>query len=151
MNRGRLFPLTRTYALVIAVAMLAVFTATGRAADPPQKKNKGKAAAAPGSKINEEYTAKIKEYTTEKYFLTELVDHLPASDKVPSPDKVLGYVVGTPNKLTYTKVATIASSRNRRRAFGCSPHRSEARKVASKCWSWSATKRTSPSSIATKK
>ncbi|HTF37885.1 MAG TPA: M14 family zinc carboxypeptidase, partial [Blastocatellia bacterium] len=103
MNRGRLFPLTRTYALVIAGAMLAVLTATGRAADPPQKKNKGKAAAAPASKINEEYTAKIKEYTTEKYFLTELVDHLPASDKVPSPDKVLGYVVGTPNKLTYTK------------------------------------------------
>ncbi|HXI90551.1 MAG TPA: M14 family zinc carboxypeptidase, partial [Blastocatellia bacterium] len=103
MNRGRLFPLTRTYALVIASAMLAVFTATGRAADPPQKRNKGKAAAAPASKINEEYTAKIKEYTTEKYFLTELVDHLPASDKVPSPDKVLGYVVGTPNKLTYTK------------------------------------------------
>src|SRR5947207_5305644 len=103
MNRGRLFPLTRTYALVIAGAMLAVFTATGRAADPPQKRNKGKAAAAPASKINEEYTAKIKEYTTEKYFLTELVDHLPASDKVPSPDKVLGYVIGTPNKLTYTK------------------------------------------------
>ena len=25
------------------------------------------------------------------------------SDKVPSPDKVLGYVVGTPNKLTYSK------------------------------------------------
>jgi uncharacterized membrane protein YgcG len=102
MNRGRLFPLTRTYALVIAGVMLAVLTATSRAADPPQKKDKAKAAA-PASKINEEYTAKIKEYTTEKYFLTELVDHLPASDKVPSPDKVLGYVVGTPNKLTYTK------------------------------------------------
>ena len=102
MNRGRLFPLTRTYALVIAGAMLAVLSATGRAADPPQKKDKAKAAA-PVSKINEEYTAKIKEHTTEKYFLTELVDHLPASDKVPSPDKVLGYVVGTPNKLTYTK------------------------------------------------
>lgn len=101
MNRGRLFPLSRTYALVIAGAMLAVFAATGRAADPAQRKDKGKAATA--SKINDEYTAKIKEYTTEKYFLTELVDHLPASDKVPSPDKVLGYVVGTPNKLTYTK------------------------------------------------
>ena len=35
--------------------------------------------------------------------MTELVDHLPLSDKVPSPDKVLGYIVGTPNKLTYTK------------------------------------------------
>ncbi|PYT04655.1 MAG: hypothetical protein DMF60_14615, partial [Acidobacteria bacterium] len=102
MNRGHLFPLSRPYAIVIAGAMLALLTATGRAADSPQKKDKGKAAA-PASKINEEYSAKIKEYTTEKYFLTELVDHLPASDKVPSPDKVLGYVVGTPNKLTYTK------------------------------------------------
>src|SRR5262249_14467191 len=52
---------------------------------------------------DENYTAKIKEYTTEKFFLTDMVDHLPASDKVPSPDKVLGYVIGTPNKLTYTK------------------------------------------------
>ena len=102
MNRGRLFPLTRTCALMIACAMLAVLTATGRGAEPVQKRDKGKAAAS-ASKINEEYTAKIKEHTTEKYFLTELVDHLPASDKVPSPDKVLGYVVGTPNRLTYTK------------------------------------------------
>jgi hypothetical protein len=103
MNRGRLFPLTPAYALVIACALLAVFTATGRAADPAQKKDQGKTAAAPASKINEEYTAKIKALTTEKYFLTELVDHLPASDKVPSPDKILGYVVGAENKLTYTK------------------------------------------------
>ncbi len=50
-----------------------------------------------------DYTKKIKEFTTEPYFMTELVDHLPISAKVPSPDKVLGYVVGTPNKLTYTK------------------------------------------------
>ena len=102
MNRGRLFPLTRSCALMIACVMLAFLTATGRGAEPPQKKDKGKPAAG-ASRINEEYTAKIKEYTTEKYFLTELVDHLPASDKVPSPDKILGYVVGTPNKLTYTK------------------------------------------------
>jgi Zinc carboxypeptidase len=52
---------------------------------------------------NADYAAKIREYTTEKYFLTELVDHLPASTTVPSPDKVLGYVVGTPGKLTHTK------------------------------------------------
>src|SRR5258706_15471563 len=30
-------------------------------------------------------------------------DALPMSDTVPSPDKVLGYIVGTPNKLTYSK------------------------------------------------
>jgi len=49
------------------------------------------------------YGAKIKEYTTQFYFMTELVDHLPASDKVPSPDKILGYEVGAPGHLTYTK------------------------------------------------
>ena len=53
--------------------------------------------------LDEKYTAKIKEFTTEPYFLTELVDHLPASATVPTPEKVLGYVIGTPEKLTYTK------------------------------------------------
>jgi hypothetical protein len=57
----------------------------------------------PKSPLDTTYGAKIAEYTTEKYFMTELVDHLPLSDKAPSPDKVLGYAVGTPNKLTYTK------------------------------------------------
>lgn len=53
--------------------------------------------------IDREYTDSILKNTTEKFFLTELVDHLPASEKVPSPAKVLGYPVGTPDKLTYTK------------------------------------------------
>jgi hypothetical protein len=61
-------------------------------------------AAAPAPQaIDKEYTDAILKNTTEKFFLTELVDHLPASDKVPTPAKVLGYPVGTPNKLTYTK------------------------------------------------
>src|SRR5215475_4951003 len=53
--------------------------------------------------VDKEYTDSIVKNTTEKMFLTEFVDHLPASDKVPTPAKVLGYPVGTPNKLTYTK------------------------------------------------
>ncbi|MGE3467684.1 MAG: M14 family zinc carboxypeptidase, partial [Pyrinomonadaceae bacterium] len=53
--------------------------------------------------INEAYTKSIIENTTDKMFLTELVDHLPFSAKVPSPEKIIGYPVGTPNKLTYTK------------------------------------------------
>src|SRR5687768_3739620 len=57
----------------------------------------------PKSPLDTAYGAKIAEYTTEKYFMTELVDHLPLSDKVPSPEKILGYAIGTPNKLTYTK------------------------------------------------
>src|SRR5580698_7861605 len=54
-------------------------------------------------KNDEAYTAKIHEYTTEAFLTTELVDHLPASATVPTPEKVLGYIVGAPNKLTYTK------------------------------------------------
>ena len=54
-------------------------------------------------KMDEGYSAEIKKYTTEPFFLTELVDHLPASDTVPSPKKILGYAIGTPDKLTYTK------------------------------------------------
>ena len=47
-------------------------------------------ATVPAAKNDEAYTAKIREYTTEPFFLTELVDHLPGSDRVPSPAKVLG-------------------------------------------------------------
>jgi Zinc carboxypeptidase len=61
------------------------------------------AAVVPAQKNDEAYTARIREYTTEPFFLTELVDHLPASDRVPTPAKVLGYPVGTPDKLTYSK------------------------------------------------
>ena len=39
---------------------------------------------------DEGYTAEILKNTTEKFFLTELVDHLPASATVPTPQKVLG-------------------------------------------------------------
>ena len=53
--------------------------------------------------IDKEYTDSIIKNTTEKFFLTELIDHLPASATVPTPAKILGYPIGTPNKLTYTK------------------------------------------------
>src|SRR5688572_28692618 len=53
--------------------------------------------------IDTAYTESIIKNTTDKMFLTEIVDHLPASAKVPTPEKVLGYPIGTPGKLTYTK------------------------------------------------
>ncbi len=53
-------------------------------------------------KNDTDYTQKIREYTTEKFFLTELVDHLTASDIVPTPAKILGDVIGAPNILHYT-------------------------------------------------
>jgi hypothetical protein len=49
------------------------------------------------------YTKKIKEYTTEPFFLTNLVDHLPASATVPTPEKALGHIIGAPDVLTYSK------------------------------------------------
>src|SRR5260370_40636374 len=58
---------------------------------------------APAKGVDEEYTKKIREYTADPSFLTELVDHLPASDKVPTTLKVLGYVAGAPDRLTYAK------------------------------------------------
>ncbi|HYL65084.1 MAG TPA: M14 family zinc carboxypeptidase [Candidatus Methylomirabilis sp.] len=61
-------------------------------------------AFAQGNAANDEdYGKKIHEYTTEPYFLTDLVDHLPASSTVPSPDKILGHIVGAPGFLTYSK------------------------------------------------
>ena len=60
--------------------------------------------SAQSSSANDEsYTKKIKEYTTQPFFLTDLVDHLPASATVPTPEKVLGHIVGAPDVLTYSK------------------------------------------------
>ncbi|MFI5175928.1 MAG: M14 family zinc carboxypeptidase [Terriglobia bacterium] len=50
---------------------------------------------------DEEYGKKIKEFTTESRFNTEFTDHLPASSTITAPDKFLGYVIGTPKKLTH--------------------------------------------------
>lgn len=91
--------LQRRGILLVCLFLLCVLPAGGYG--DPQAKPAPKAAAA--LQIDAQYTAKIREYTTEPFFLTELVDHLPASDTVPSPDKVLGYVIGAPEKLTYTK------------------------------------------------
>jgi hypothetical protein len=50
-----------------------------------------------------EYTKKIKEFTTELFFSTELVDHLPLSSCVPPPDSFLHHIIGAPDALDYTK------------------------------------------------
>jgi hypothetical protein len=49
------------------------------------------------------YSKKIKEFTTESFFITELVDHLPVSSCVPAPDAALHHIVGAPDVLDYTK------------------------------------------------
>ncbi len=50
-----------------------------------------------------QYTDAIRANTTEARFMTELVDHLPASDTVPSPLKFNGYIAGAEGKLTYAE------------------------------------------------
>ena len=57
----------------------------------------------PNQPIDEEYTRKIKEHTTETFFLSPLVDYLPASKTVPTPKAVLGDIAGAAGKLPYTK------------------------------------------------
>jgi len=52
--------------------------------------------------IDEEYTKKIREYTTETFFNSPLTDYLPASSKVSTPKAVLGDVAGAPGILPYS-------------------------------------------------
>src|ERR1700687_238467 len=56
----------------------------------------------PKQPIDEEYTKKIREYTTQPFFSSPLVDYLPASKSVPTPKVVLGDVAGAPGILPYS-------------------------------------------------
>ena len=81
-----------------------VFFVTGTAqliaqAPPPSATRPGRD---PKQPIDEAYTRKIKEYTTEPFFLSPLIDYLPASKTVPTPTAVLGDIAGAPNKLPYS-------------------------------------------------
>jgi zinc carboxypeptidase len=57
----------------------------------------------PKQPVDADYTKKIREYTTEPFFLSPLVDYLPASRSVPTPKAVLGDIAGAPTKLPYSK------------------------------------------------
>src|SRR6202521_2799496 len=59
----------------------------------------GRDAAQP---VDDEYTKKIREYTTEPFFNSPLTDYLPASKTVPTPKAVLGDVAGAPGILPYS-------------------------------------------------
>ena len=57
----------------------------------------------PQQPVDEAYTAKMKKYTTAPYFTSPLVDYLPASKNVPTPEVVLGDVSGAPGILPYAE------------------------------------------------
>jgi hypothetical protein len=80
----------------VLLSLLAIVAA------PAQKSPSKNAAPAP-QQIDEEYTKLIKEYLQDSRITTDLVDHMPASDTVPSPLKFLGRIPGKPGELTYAK------------------------------------------------
>src|ERR1700757_4527213 len=57
----------------------------------------------PKQAVDEAYTARMKKYTTEPFFTSPLVNYLPASKNVPTPEAVLGDVAGAPGILPYAK------------------------------------------------
>ena len=85
--------------LLLAISALPLAAQSGGKNDP--------ASARPGrdpkQPIDSAYTKKIKEYTTEPFFLTSLVDYMPASKTVPTPMKTLGDIAGAKDHLPYSK------------------------------------------------
>jgi hypothetical protein len=78
-------------------------------------------APSPG-RNDDEYTRIIRQNLDDSRMTTELVDHLPASETVPTPLKFFGRVVGTPGELTYGKdiaryYAELAAASPRARLF----------------------------------
>ena len=57
----------------------------------------------PSQPIDQDYTQKIKQYTTDPSFNTALTDYLPAAPGVPTPEAVLGDISGAPGILPHSK------------------------------------------------
>jgi Zinc carboxypeptidase len=86
----------RTALLVVAAFSLAGGAAVGRDGESQPARD-------PKQPVDEAYSAKIKQYTTQPYFSSPLVDYLPASKTVPTPEVVLGDVAGAPGILPYAE------------------------------------------------
>jgi hypothetical protein len=87
-----------SWCVVAACCLAAALLATPLLAQPagglPLKPGRD-----PNQPLDEEYTRKIREYTTETFFNSPLTDYLPASKTVPTPKAVLGDVAGAPGIL----------------------------------------------------
>jgi len=80
--------------LIASFLLIALYATVGAQVNPGRD---------PNQLIDEEYTKKIREYTTEPFFNSPLTDYLPASPQVPTPKAVLGDVAGAPGKLPYAE------------------------------------------------
>ena len=88
--------------LLALTFFLAFFSVTAPRNASAEAASPAQATAAP-QKLDDEYTKLIKEYLQDSRITTELVDHMPASETVPSPLKFFGRIPGTPGELTYSK------------------------------------------------
>ncbi len=80
------------------IAILFMFSASRIKADGETQPGRDSKQA-----VDDAYTAKMKKYTTEPFFTSPLVNYLPASKNVPTPEAVLGDVAGAPGILPYAK------------------------------------------------
>jgi hypothetical protein len=87
--------MTRSLLNWLAVSLCLMIACTASAQTKPGRD--------PNQAIDDEYTKKIREYTTEPFFNSPLTDYLPASPTVPTPKAVLGDVAGAPGKLPYAE------------------------------------------------
>jgi Zinc carboxypeptidase len=87
------------HSLTLCAAMLLLILHSGTVASADESAP----ARDPKQPINEPYTAKIKKYTTAPIFTSPLVDYLPASKNVPTPEAILGDVSGAPGILPYAE------------------------------------------------
>jgi hypothetical protein len=100
MTRAASVPARLALAAIVTVSVVVVPAAQGtRAAAAKQRPRTTRNTQT----VDEEYTRRIKQHTQDPRIITELVDHLPASDTVPSPLKFFGRIVGEPGNLTYYK------------------------------------------------
>jgi hypothetical protein len=81
--------------LLLSVLCLSTFVTVAEAQIKPGRD--------PNQPVDQDYTNKIREYTTAPYFNSPLTDYLPASSDVPTPKAVLGDVAGAPGKLPYAE------------------------------------------------
>ena len=81
-----LYPFARRLSLVLLVTASLAFVAFAQSKQ----------------QMDEDFAKSVKEWTTKPEFISPLVDHLPKVAGIPSPKDVIGYHVGTPQKLTRT-------------------------------------------------
>jgi len=85
----------RLYLLALAFVLFSTVSVSAQAPVKPGRD--------PNQAVDQDYTNKIREYTTAPYFNSPLTDYLPASPNVPTPKAVLGDVAGAPGKLPYAE------------------------------------------------